>query len=235
MDGALLVNKPRGMTSHDVVAAARRALAIARIGHTGTLDPMAEGLLVLLIGRATKHQQAFQGHDKTYEATIKLGVKTETADAEGAIIESLPVPALERVQVMEALASFEGPLVQTPPAFSAVKVRGKPAYWWARRQKPVELPSRTVVIHSLSLLAFAGDSLDVRVSCSSGTYVRTLGEMVAQRLGTVGHLTRLTRQSIGDWALDAAVSFSFLKTASQEEILSQVKPVDIAPACLPAS
>ncbi len=235
MDGALLVNKPRGMTSHDVVAVVRRALGIARIGHTGTLDPMAEGLLVLLIGSATKHQQAFQGHDKIYEATIKLGVKTATADAEGAVIESSPVPALKRPQIMEALASFEGPLVQTPPAFSAVKVRGKPAYWWARRQKPVVLSSRTVAIYALSLLAFEGDSLDVRVACSSGTYVRTLGEMIAQRLGTVGHLTRLNRQSIGDWALDAAVSFSFLKTASREDIFAQVKPLDSAPACLPAS
>lgn len=235
MDGALLVNKPRGMTSHDVVAAARRALAIARIGHTGTLDPMADGLLVLLIGRATKHQQVFQGHDKTYEATIKLGVKTETADAEGAVTGSSPVPALDRARVAEALASFEGPLVQTPPAFSAVKVRGKPAYWWARRQKPVMLSSRTVAVYALSLLAFEGDCLDVRVACSSGTYIRTLGEMIAQRLGTVGHLTRLTRQSIGELALSAAVSFSFLKTASPEEIFAQVKPVDVAPACLPAS
>lgn len=234
MDGALLVNKPRGMTSHDVVAVARHALAIPRIGHTGTLDPMAEGLLVLLIGRATKRQQAFQGHDKTYEATIRLGVKTDTADAEGAVIESSTVPAFERAKIIQVLASFEGPLDQVPPAFSAVKVRGKPAYWWARRQKPVALSSRRVAVHALSLLAFDGATMDIRVSCSAGTYVRTLAEMIAQRLGTLGHLTRLTRQSVGCWSLDEAVSISFLKTASTNEILSRVIAVDTEPACLPA-
>ena len=236
MDGALLINKPQGPTSHDVVQVARRVLAIRRIGHTGTLDPMADGLLVLLIGQATKHQQAFQGHDKTYEAAIRLGIKTDTADAEGRVVESAAIPELAAAQVSEVLACLQGPLVQTPPAFSAVKFRGKPAYWWARRQKPIALSSRTVRIQALSLLAFDGVSLRIRVSCSAGTYIRALAETIAQRLGTVGHVIRLTRQQLGDWALEEAEPLSWLTTAAPGQIASKVLPIDSAlHACSPAS
>jgi len=138
-EGILLVNKPRGVTSHDVVEVVRRKFGIRRIGHTGTLDPGAEGLLILLVGSATKHQQAMQGQDKIYEAVIYMGTQTDTGDADGKPIRSEPVPKLSREHINEVLASFEGVSSQVPPAYSAIKVRGRPAYWWARRNKPVTL------------------------------------------------------------------------------------------------
>ena len=170
-DGMLLVNKPRGITSHDVVQVLRRRLGCRRIGHTGTLDPAAEGLLILLIGKATEHQQRLQGHEKTYEGAIRLGVKTETADADGKVVVSAPVPPLSRTALEKTLAAFLGTISQTPPAYSAVKVRGRPAYWWARQQKAVTLQPRTVHVHEFSLLGFDAERILCRVRCSAGTYI----------------------------------------------------------------
>jgi len=224
-DGLLLVNKPRGVTSHDVVQVLRRKLALRRIGHTGTLDPMAEGLLVLLIGRATKFQQSFQAHGKTYEATVTFGLQTDTGDADGRPVRTAAVPPLQEPRVRQVLASLEGTLVQTPPAFSAVKVHGRPAYWWARRRQPVVLASRSVRIARLALLALEPQAITVRIECSAGTYIRTLAETIAERLGTVGHVTRLTRLRIGQWTLDGAAPMSWFAAASREAILPRINPV----------
>lgn len=226
ISGVLLVNKPQGPTSHDVVEVVRRKLGTRRIGHAGTLDPMAQGLLLLLIGPATKQQQRFQGHDKVYDAVLQLGTQTDTGDAMGAVVQTAPVPALERHRVAEVLASFQGPLSQTPPAYSAVKVRGRPAYWWARRHQSVVLASRTVQIAELSLVELASSRLTVRVRCSSGTYVRTLAEAIAQRLGCVGHLTGLVRTSVGRWTLDQACAFDWIADASPEAVAHCVHPLD---------
>lgn len=226
-EGFLLVDKPSGVTSHDAVQAARRALGIRRIGHTGTLDPMARGLLILLIGRATAQQQAFQRHDKVYEAVIRLGAQTDTADADGRVVNTAPVPALDEAAVRGALRRFEGPLLQAPPAYSAVKVRGRPAYWWARRRRPVALAKRPVHVHELALLGMTPGTLTVRVHCSAGTYVRALAESVAQELGTLGHLSELVRVQVGSWRLADAVPLSWIRAADAASIAARVLPVEV--------
>jgi tRNA pseudouridine55 synthase len=227
-EGLLLVNKPAGMTSHDVVLVLRRKLGIRRIGHAGTLDPMAEGLLILLIGGATKSQQVLQGHTKVYDALVRLGAQTDTADAAGAVIRTAPVPPIERARVEETLASFRGPLSQTPPAYSAVKVRGKPAYWWTRRERPVELAARTVHLLDLSLLEVGPDTIRFRVRCSAGTYVRAFAESLAERLGTVGHLAALTRLQVGEWRLDDAKPLAWFEQAAPDAVARALRPVGAA-------
>lgn len=222
VSGILRVNKPAGLTSHDVVQIVRRKLGLQRIGHTGTLDPMAEGLLILLVGHATKHQQAFQSHQKTYEAVLTLGIQTDTGDAMGTPVRSAPVPVLDQARVAELLASFRGPLTQTPPAYSAVKVRGRPAYWWARRHQPVPLAARVVQIADVALLGCTVDAISFRVDCSAGTYVRTLAESIAERLGTVGHVTRLVRLRVGTWTLEGAKPLSWIQDVTPDEILHEL-------------
>ena len=224
--GMLLIEKPRGMTSHDVVEVVRRKLGVRRIGHTGTLDPMADGLLILLVGAATKSQQALQGHEKVYEATLRLGEQTDTGDATGRVIREAPVPPLEPGQVDAVLASFHGPLSQTPPLYSAVKVQGRPAYWWTRRQRPVTLAARTVHLAALSLVAISGPAITFRVRCSAGTYVRTLAESIAERLGTVGHLTGLTRHAIGAWRLADAKPLSWITDADPHQVIDSLTPLE---------
>lgn len=225
VEGLLLVNKPSGVTSHDVVQVVRRKLSIRRIGHTGTLDPMAEGLLMLLVGPATKHQQAFQAHEKRYEATVRFGTQTDTGDATGQPVRTAPIPRLDPRGVVEVLASLQGPMDQTPPAYSAVKVKGKPAYWWARRHQAVTLASRTIHLAELTMVSGEAETLTFRVRCSAGTYVRTLAERIAERLGTVGHLTRLVRLRIGDWTIDEAKSLAWIRETSPELVACELKPI----------
>ena len=225
MEGALLVNKPAGVTSHDVVQVVRRKLGVKQIGHTGTLDPIARGLLILLVGPATKHQQAYQGHDKTYEAVIRLGTQTDTGDAAGHPVRTAPVPPLDRDRVAATLASFEGTLLQTPPAYSAVKVRGRPAYWWARRQQPVTLAARRVQLSDIVLLDCGSETILFRLHCSSGTYVRSLAESIAERLGTVGHLAGLVRLRVGGWSLEEAKPLDWIAQQSAEAVARELRPV----------
>jgi len=213
-EGLLLVNKPSGPTSHDVVALVRHVLAMQRIGHTGTLDPMAEGLLVLLVGRATQHQQELQGHEKCYEATLRLGIQTDTGDLTGKPVRTAAVPSLDHDHLSELLQTFHGTQSQTPPIYSAVKVRGRPSYWWARHRTPVALSPRQIHLSALSLITMSEETLTFRVHCSAGTYIRTLGESIADQLGTVGHLTRLVRLSIASWRVEDAVSTTWIAHAS---------------------
>ncbi len=224
-EGLLLVNKPIGVTSHDVVQLVRRKLSIRRIGHTGTLDPMAQGLLILLVGAATKHQQAFQGHEKTYEAVLRLGTQTDTGDAMWSPLRAAPIPALNTEHVSALLASFQGPLAQTPPAYSAVKIHGRPAYWWARRHQPVELSARMVHLFEITLRECHADTIAFRVRCSAGTYIRVLAEAIAERLGTVGHLSQLMRVRIGTWSVEDAHTCSWIAQAGHEAIVSQLHPL----------
>jgi tRNA pseudouridine55 synthase len=224
-DGLLLVNKPIGVTSHDVVLVVRRKLRVRQVGHTGTLDPIGQGLLVLLVGRATKHQQAMQGHDKTYEAVARLGVKTETGDATGQPVRTAQVPLLEARRLAEVLASFEGALEQTPPSFSAVKVRGRPAYWWARHRQPVTLAPRTVHLAEMTLLDWTPQTISFRVRCSAGTYIRSLAESLAERLGTVGHLERLVRLRVGPWRLEDARPLEWIAQAHPDALVRELRPL----------
>ena len=224
-EGFLLVHKPRGMTSHDVVVVVRRKLGLKRVGHTGTLDPMAEGLLVVLVGPATKRQGELQGHDKSYEATLRLGTQTDTGDADGAPVRSAPVPPFDRPQLEAACRAFIGEVLQTPPAYSAVKIAGHPAYWWARRRQPVTLSPRTIRISALAPIGWTADTVTFRAECSAGTYIRTLGEAIAEQLGTVGHLTRLIRLRVGSWRVDDAKPVSWLAEASPESVAGELRPV----------
>jgi len=224
LEGLLLVHKPPGLTSHDVVDIVRRKLAIRRIGHTGTLDPMAEGLLILLIGAATKRQQSFQTHSKLYEATLQLGTQTDTGDAMGVVVRTASVPALARDHIVEVLRSFNGRHMQTPPTYSAVKVRGRPAYYWARRQTPVTLAPRPIQLSDMTLMDCGSSTFTFRVQCSAGTYIRTVAESIAERLGTVGHLAGLMRLHVGAWTLDQARSLAWINDASAEQIIREVRP-----------
>ena len=230
-EGILVVNKPPGITSHDVVQLLRHKLGMRRIGHGGTLDPMASGILVLLIGGATKHQRAVQAHRKRYEAVIQLGIQTDTADACGQVLQTASVPAVTHEHVTAVLASCMGPFTQVPPAFSAVKVQGRPLYWWARRGRRLAARPRRVEVFAIELLEFRGDQLRCRIECSAGTYIRTLAETIAGRLGTVGHVSELTRLSVGHWHFAHALDLGWLARASLEELWACVQPVEGLHAC----
>lgn len=225
-DGILVVNKPQGMTSHDVVQLARRKLKIRRIGHAGTLDPMATGVLVLLVGGATKAQSMAQRHRKRYEAVIQLGTQTDTGDGWGLPIGTAPVPPLDRHQVEVVLASFIGQTTQVPPVFSAVKVHGRPLYWWARRGTRLTAPSRTIEIFTLELLRLTRDSIRCRMVCSAGTYIRSLAEAIATRLGTVGHVSELIRLAVGSWELSQALDIEWMKDARVEDLEASLQPTE---------
>jgi len=190
---------------------------------------MAQGLLVLLVGRATKHQQEFQGHEKTYETILRLGMQTDSGDATGTPIRTAAIPAFNRSHVAEVLATFRGRLFQVPPAYSAIKVRGHPAYWWARRHEPVQLSRRPVQISELSLIDCQAQTITFRVECSAGTYVRTLGEAIAERLGTVGHLTALVRLRVGRWSLANAKPLDWFLQSDLQRLAHELLPIPSLP------
>lgn len=214
--GILLVDKPGGMTSHDVVARARRALGTRKIGHAGTLDPMATGLLVLGVEAATRLLTFIVGLDKTYEATIRLGVATDTDDAEGEVVSTADASSLASPRIIEQIAASTGLISQVPSTYSAIKVDGRRAYALARAGEQVELKAREVTVSRFEVLAerrpSAGSGtgggwidLDVVVDCSSGTYIRSLARDLGAALGVGGHLTALRRTRIGPFDIGAAV------------------------------
>lgn len=203
-DGVIVVDKPKGPTSNDVVQRVRRALKADRVGHTGTLDPMATGVLPLCVGEGTKIVQLLQSDDKAYEATIQLGSATDTLDAEGKVLETAAVPAT--LDVEAALAKFRGTYLQKPPMYSAVKVGGKRLHEAAREGLEVERASREVTVHSLELLEQGSDFFKVKVDCTKGFYVRVLADELSRALGTVGHLSALRRTRAGHFSLQQAVT-----------------------------
>ena len=205
MNGILLVDKPAGPTSHDIVGMARRALGLRRIGHAGTLDPFATGLLVLLIGKSSRLNRFISGQDKTYEGLIRLGFATSTDDLTGeALSEAKPVPS--ESQVLAAASSLTGVIDQMPPAFSAVKVDGRKAYAEARKGNALDLPVRRVVVHSLVLEAIESDLYRFSCDVSSGTYIRSIARDLGTELGCGGHLSVLRRIAIGDLEVSSAVA-----------------------------
>lgn len=210
----LLVDKPPGWTSHDVVGAARDALGTRKIGHAGTLDPFATGLLVLGIGRATRVLEYLVGLDKEYEATACLGVATDSFDTEGAQVSvDDRWQNLSREKVREVAAGLVGPLLQTPPRYSAVKIGGIPAHRRVRRGEDVQLAARPVVVHSFRVLEVELPTVHFQVNCSSGTYVRSLAGELGERLGTACHLTRLRRHRVGEFEVGHAATVSALREA----------------------
>jgi tRNA pseudouridine55 synthase len=236
MNGVLLIDKPSGPTSHDVVARLRRTTGERSIGHTGTLDPRATGLLVLVLGRATRIAPFLSGDDKSYDATIRLGVSTDTDDADGRPIERAdgpPPPLPDDAAIAAALDAFRGTFDQLPPAHSAKKVQGVKAYELARRDKPVELKSVPVTVRALDELGRQGDLLNLRVTATAGFYVRALARDLGERLGCGAHLEALRRTRCGHLALAAALPLDVAERMGAGLEAHVVAPAD-ALADLPA-
>lgn len=210
MDGILNLHKRSGMTSHDVVQAARRILKEKRIGHTGTLDPMATGVLVLCVGKATRIAQYLEAGEKEYHAVMRLGQTTDTLDAEGRVLETRTYVPPDRAQVVDALKGFTGAIMQQPPAYSALKVGGVPSYKLARQGKAEPLKPRAVTISSIELQSFEDPLLSLAVRCSKGVYIRTLCADLGEVLQAGAHLTKLERTRSGCFTIDHAMSLDRL-------------------------
>jgi tRNA pseudouridine55 synthase len=206
MNGVLIVNKPRGWTSHDVVSKARRILQEKQIGHTGTLDPLATGVLVLCIGKATKIVRYLETDDKEYTAEMKLGITTDTQDADGKVLEARAYSSPTIGQLQDALNAFRGSIQQRPPAFSALKVNGVPSYRMARKGTLTEHEKRPVTVHAVKLVEFTDPIAHFTVHCSKGTYVRTLCADIGERLGMGAHLLSLIRTRAGRFLLEQALT-----------------------------
>jgi tRNA pseudouridine55 synthase len=204
--GILNLNKPSGPTSHDVVARIRRASGVRRVGHAGTLDPAASGVLVVCLGQATRVVEYLVSSKKRYEATVRLGITTETGDAQGRVIRSISEIHTSRAQVERALSRFRGRVEQVPPMYSALKHEGKALYELARRGIEVERSPRVVEIHHLRLTGWTPPTFRILVECSKGTYVRVLAADLGEVLGTGGHLEQLVRVACGHYTLEDAVS-----------------------------
>ncbi len=215
LDGALVIDKPRGRTSHDVVDAVRRALGFRQVGHLGTLDPLATGVLVLLLGRATRLAQFYAGRRKRYTSAFRFGFATDTYDAEGSALGPDSQPALDRAQIEQLAAKLTGRFLQTPPAFSAKKIEGRAAHALARKKKPVELKPVEVEVFEFSLLELEGAVARFAIECASGTYIRALAHEMGAQIGCGAHLTEITRTAVGEFALDQAVSLSDFELAAR--------------------
>ncbi|MDX1437747.1 MAG: tRNA pseudouridine(55) synthase TruB [Anaerolineales bacterium] len=213
VSGVLVVDKPIGMTSHDVVQVIRKGTGIRRAGHTGTLDPRASGVLVILVGPAVRLSEYVSASDKRYQATLRLGSTTNTYDSEGEPTEAIPVDHLSEEIFEEALKQFEGEIDQVPPPYSAVKVKGKKAYEMARKGEDVDLEPRKIQVYSLELLEWAPPEAVIDVYCSSGTYVRSLANDLGRVLGVGAHLVGLRRTKSGQFSLRDAVSLRRLEDA----------------------
>ena len=210
VDGVLLLDKPKALTSNAALQTARRLLNAAKAGHTGTLDPLATGLLPLCFGEATKFAGELLDADKVYEAELRLGITTTTADAEGDVLLRRPVAAYTAAQLEDVLSGFQGEIEQVPPMYSALKKDGKALYEYARAGVDIERPSRRVQIYQIDILAVAAEYLQLRVACSKGTYIRTLAEDIGEALGCGAHLSALRRTRIGNLTLDSAVTLAAL-------------------------
>ena len=223
--GVLLLDKVAGHSSNDVLNQAKRLLNAEKAGHTGTLDPFATGLLPLCFGEATKFAQDLLEADKTYEATVHLGLTTTTGDTEGEIIATLPVD-VSLAQIEAVLPQFRGPILQTPPMYSALKRDGKPLYEYARAGITLEREARPLTIHLLELIDYQVPLLRLRISCSKGTYIRVLGEDIGTALGCGGHLQALRRTRVGDLVLSDAVTLEALEAIPATVRAASLAPVD---------
>ncbi len=234
IDGVVLLDKPEGLSSNHALQRARRALDARKAGHTGTLDPFATGLLVCCLGRATRLSGRLLDADKTYEATLQLGVETATGDPEGEITaRAAQVPALDAEVLEPVLAAFRGEIEQVPPMHSALKRDGRPLYAYAREGVVLERAARTVSIHALELLWVQGTQLRIRVCCSKGTYIRTLAEDIGRRLGCGAHLVALRRTRVGPFDVAQAVTLEALQhmTRPLDAVIAiEALPAGVVPA-----
>ena len=226
MDGLILINKQKGFTSHDVVNVIRKKLNTKKVGHTGTLDPNATGVLPILVGKATKISKYLIEHDKTYIATIKLGEKTDTGDSEGQVIEEKLVPTdLKKEDINNALQSFLGKQKQVPPIYSAIKINGKKLYEYAREGKEVNLEAREIEIYKIQLLEYKNSKIKFEVECSKGTYIRTLCEDIAKKLGTVGYMEELQRTKVNNFKIGDSVLLDDITLENVKENLIKTEEV----------
>jgi len=232
MFGLLNIHKPSGITSRDVVNRVQRLVRGVKVGHAGTLDPLATGVLVVALGPATRLVEYVQRMPKTYFGTFLLGRSSDTEDIEGTVVESVDPPRPTRQEVDAALPAFLGTIQQLPPAFSALKVQGQRAYELARRGEHVELQSRPVEIHGLAVVRYEYPELELEVHCGSGTYIRSLGRDIARSLGTAAVMSALRRTAIGVFRIAEALDFDSLTLAVIE---SKLQPPSLAVAQLPAA
>ena len=223
MNGIVIVDKPQGWTSQDVTARLRRVFSTRRIGHGGTLDPMATGVLPVFVGRATRAVEFFEHAEKTYETVLRLGIRTDTQDITGTVLEERPV-SVTREDILEVLPKFRGEILQVPPMYSALKVNGQKLYDLARKGKEVERAPRPITVLELELLSFDGRNAALRVRCSKGTYIRTLCEDIGQALGCLGCMAELRRTQAGSYDIQKAVPLQTLLDAEHPEEF--LKPVD---------
>jgi tRNA pseudouridine55 synthase len=235
MDGLLIIDKPAGPTSHDVVSRMRRLLREKRIGHCGTLDPAATGVLLLVVGRATRLSQFLSASDKSYEAAVRLGFATDTADAEGQPVGPVwraPLPPRETIEA--ALEEFRGTFLQQPPAFSAKKIDGTRSYKLARAADSPAAPAlpapASVTVHRLEIVSVEADSVTLQLDCSAGFYVRSLAHDLGQRLGVGGHLAALRRTRSGDFTVEQAVSLETVERDPQHGFEAMVPLAEMLPA-----
>jgi tRNA pseudouridine55 synthase len=226
MDGIYLIQKPSGITSRDLVDGLSKKLGTKKVGHTGTLDPFADGLMILTVGKATKAGMFIEALDKRYEATLELGKKTDTGDLTGQVIDTSPIIDLYEQYVNDTLESFLGPQLQIPPMYAAIKQGGVPLYQLARKGITVPREPRKIIIHEIKLISLTPQSIRFSVRCSKGTYIRTLAENIAEKFGMVGHLTSLTRIAVGQYKLAAAKTLDIVSSSDRLTIYQALKFID---------
>ena len=226
MNGILIINKPLCYTSHDVVNVLRKKLNLKQIGHTGTLDPNATGVLPILVGQATKISKYLVEHNKTYIAELKLGEKSSTGDLEGEILETKNIPELKVDEIQEVLKNFIGKQEQIPPIYSAIKVNGKKAYEYARNNQEIQLKPREIEIIDIELIKFESNVVKYKVNCSKGTYIRTLCEQIAEKLGTVGLMQSLCRTKVNEFSVEDAIDLDKIKQEDNKNIINKLISIE---------
>ncbi len=226
MNGIILINKEKGLTSFQVVNRLKKILNVNKVGHSGTLDPNATGLLVCFIDRSTKLLPFFEAATKEYICRLKLGVKTDTYDVWGEVIEEKKYGVYTQRQVIDVLNSFLGTFMQTPPIYSAIKVNGKKLYQYARENKEVEIKQRKVTIHEIELLEYRDEYIDFRVVCSAGTYIRSMCIDIAEKLNTVGSMAALVRTKVGDFSISDSYLLSDVKSENFNILNNEVVLTD---------
>lgn len=230
MDGVLIINKPKGYTSYDVVSIVKKKLSISKVGHTGTLDPNATGVLPILVGKATKISKYLIEHNKTYVAELRLGEKSATGDIEGEIVERKSIPNLKENKIKETLETFLGKQMQKPPIYSSIKINGKKAYEYARKGQTVEIEPRKIEIMEISLIKFENNIITFSTSCSKGTYIRVLCEDIAEKLGTVGLMQNLIRTRVDKFDIKDSFTLENVEKANIigiEEIFINNKKIEL--------
>lgn len=223
MNGIILINKPINYTSHDIVNIVRKKVN-TKVGHAGTLDPNATGVLPLLIGKGTLISKYLINHDKTYEVTLKLGIKTDTLDSEGKIIEKKEVTNLDKKEIESTLLSFVGKQQQIPPMHSAIKINGKKLYEYARQGKQVEVNPRQIEIYNIKLNNIIEDEINFTVDCSKGTYIRSLCENIAEKLNNIGYMKHLKRTRVGIFNIENAIELS--ETENLDNIQNKIISIE---------